>query len=81
MLHFIYVRDKYEREPIGQVAKVYFLSFFAVIPALVFETLILVPENLGLVGIALSAFCVIAFSEEIAKYLGAQVDRHPPSFV
>ena len=37
LLHFVYIRDKYEREPIGQVFKVYFLGFLAVIPAMIFE--------------------------------------------
>lgn len=81
LLHFIYVRDKYEREPIGQVAKVYFLSFFAVIPALIFESVVLIPKELGLIGIAVSTFCVIAFSEEIAKYWALRWIAIPhPSF-
>ena len=79
MLHFVYVRDRYEREPLTRVALVYFVSFFTVIPAALFEGLFLGAENLGLVGIALSTWCVIAFSEEGVKYLSLRMLalRHP----
>lgn len=69
MLHFVYVRDKFEREPLGQVLFVYFLSFFTVIPALVWQLSAPKWEEYGLGGIALSVWGVIALSEETCKYL------------
>lgn len=73
MLHFVYVRDKYEREPLGRVLTVYFLSFFAVIPAAIVEMRFLGHEPLNLIGIVLSAFFIIGFSEEGSKYLALRL--------
>jgi len=73
MLHFVFVRDKYEREPLGRVLMVYFLSFFAVIPAAIVEMRFLRAEPFGLLGIALSTFFIIGFSEEGSKYLALRL--------
>jgi protease PrsW len=73
MLHFVYVRDKYEREPMGRVLMVYFLSFFAVIPAAIAEMAFIGVEHFGLIGIALASFFIIAFSEEGSKYLALRL--------
>lgn len=69
MLHFVYVRDRYERDPPGRVLWVFFVGCFAVIPAAMFESVFAGIEKWGLIGIAFSAWCVIALCEETVKYL------------
>ena len=73
MLHFIYVRDKYERDPLWRVLLVYFVSMFTVIPAIMFESVFAGIEKWGLIGVAVSVWCVIAFSEETVKYLAIRL--------
>ncbi len=68
MLHFVYVRDRYERDPLGRVLVVYFVSFLTVLPAAWFESVFAGIEKWGLIGIAISAWLVIALSEETVKY-------------
>lgn len=69
MLHFIYIRDKYEREPLWSVLFVYLAGFITVIPAAVAEGMFGWLDKLGFVGLAISAWGVIAISEETVKYL------------
>ena len=69
MLHFVYVRDKYEREPLGRVLFIYFLAFFTVIPAAWFQAWFVTPERWGLAGVAVAAWGVIALSEESVKFI------------
>jgi hypothetical protein len=65
MLHFVYVRDKYEREPLGRVLLVYFVSFLTVIPAVIWEMSSPNWEKYGgLLGIAISCWGVTALAEE-----------------
>lgn len=68
MLHFVYIRDKYEREPLQRVLLVFFIGCLSVIPAAIFESLWLENPEWGLWGIAFTTFCVVAFSEELVKY-------------
>jgi RsiW-degrading membrane proteinase PrsW (M82 family) len=79
MLHFIYVRDKYEREPLGRVLQVYFLSFLTVVPAVLWELNSPKWEEYGLLGVAVSCWGVIALAEETCKYLALRwlAVRHP----
>lgn len=79
LLHFVYVRDKYEREPLKQVLLVYFVSFFTVIPAVLWELNSPRWERFGLLGIAISCWGVIALAEESCKYLALKwlALRHP----
>jgi protease PrsW len=69
MLHFIYVRDKYEREPLRRVLGVYFLSFLTVIPAAVLENLVVLPKATTLSAVAIEVWLVVALTEEVVKYL------------
>jgi protease PrsW len=73
MMHFIYVRDKYERDPLWRVLLVYFVSFLTVIPAAMFEGVFSGIEKWGLIGVAISVWCVIALSEETVKYLAIRL--------
>ncbi len=73
MLHFVYVRDKYQREPLRAVLLVYFAGFFTVIPALVGElaagALVNGASEETLAGAALIAFAVVGVAEEGSKFL------------
>lgn len=81
MLHYIYVRDRYEREPLGLVLKVFFVSCLTVIPAAIVEGILLSGglEAAGLIGAAIACWGVIALSEEFFKYIAVRwlVVRHP----
>jgi protease PrsW len=68
MMHFIYVRDKYEREPIGRLLLVYFLGMLTVVPAAIIESFFLDPEGQSLAAIALIVWLVVALTEETLKY-------------
>jgi RsiW-degrading membrane proteinase PrsW (M82 family) len=68
LLHFIYVRDKYEREPLLRVALVYLSSFVTIVPAAIFELAVLPKESTSLAHVAFASWLVIAASEEIAKF-------------
>lgn len=72
MLHFVYVRDKYEREPLGRVLLVFFVSFLTVIPAVIVEGILLAGQLPGLLGIAIASWGVIALSEEFFKYVAVR---------
>jgi len=81
MLHFVYVRDKYEREPMQRVLLVYFIGCLSVIPAAIYEGLFMENEAWGLWGVAFTTFCVVAFSEELVKYWTLRLVAVPhPSF-
>lgn len=73
LLHFIYVRDKWEREPLRLVLKVYFISFLTVIPAVALEAggllALGVGESSTLLQIALLSFGVVGLAEEGSKFL------------
>lgn len=73
MLHFVYVRDKYEREPLGRVLLVFFVSFLTVIPAGIFEGLLLAEEQKSWLAVAGATFLVIALGEELVKYIALRL--------
>lgn len=72
MMHFVYVRDRYEREPLGRILLVFFVSFLTVIPAGITEAILLRGQVEGLIGVAIASFAVIALSEEFFKYLAVK---------
>jgi RsiW-degrading membrane proteinase PrsW (M82 family) len=63
LLHSFYMRDKYDREPLPLVLKIYFLSFLSVIPAVFLE----LPVGFLSIG-PLSAF-LVGLIEESIKFL------------
>jgi RsiW-degrading membrane proteinase PrsW (M82 family) len=71
LLHFVYVRDKYQREPLRLVLRVYFISFLTVIPAVVLEMLgsavVDASGTAALLQIGLLTFVVIGLAEEGSK--------------
>ncbi len=68
LLLFFYYIDKYDREPISLLVKLFVGGMAAVIPILILE-LILMRLNFfpGLLGAAYTAFIVAGFSEEFFK--------------
>jgi RsiW-degrading membrane proteinase PrsW (M82 family) len=73
LLHYVYARDKYEREPLALIVRVYLVSFLTVIPAIALELAgSAVLEGLGaraVVAAALMAFAVVGAAEEGTKFL------------
>ncbi|MCT4599244.1 MAG: PrsW family glutamic-type intramembrane protease [Vallitalea sp.] len=66
----IYLTDRYDREPIHLLVKMFALGMFSVIPILLIEK-VLTGLNIftGLLSIAYVAFIVAGFSEEFVKRL------------
>lgn len=71
ILFYVYIRDKYEKEPIGLLLKAFFSGAFIVIPILIVGSFIEPFEaNLeGLLAPAYRAFIVAAFTEEFFKFV------------
>lgn len=71
LLHFVYVRDRWEREPPRLVLRVYFVSFLTVIPAAIFEAVgqaaIESAGTAALIEAGLLAFVVVGLAEEGSK--------------
>ena len=81
LLHYVYVRDKYEREPLGRVLLVYCLGFLAVIPAGIWETHVPFFESLGILGVVFATWGIVAFAEEGMKFIFIRWLAHPlPEF-
>jgi RsiW-degrading membrane proteinase PrsW (M82 family) len=69
LLHFVYVRDKYEREPFSRVLIIYLVSFLAVIPAGIWESHVPFFEHFGIGGVAFATWGIVAVAEETLKYI------------
>lgn len=70
LLTLFYLKDKYEREPIKQVVKVFFWGWFIVIPAIILESLIPSPSvSTDWVTIFLYYLVVVALVEEGLKFM------------
>ena len=71
ILFYVYFRDKYEKEPLGLLARAVALGMLTVIPILGVERLLLqIMPGLGHVGeAAYHAFLVAGFTEELFKFL------------
>ncbi len=69
-LMWIYFKDKYEKEPIKFLAKLFFIGFLISIPAIAIEDLLLkVDINNKYLNLFYVAFIVAASTEEILKYI------------
>ena len=67
-LIWIYLKDKYEKEPIRYLINLFILGTLISIPAIVIEDILMkVYISNGYLNIAYSAFIVAAFTEEILK--------------
>lgn len=68
-LWYFYSKDKYKKEPVKVVAKMFFLSAVITIPlALIFGSIVDAFSPAGLIGIFISAFITAALIEEYLKY-------------
>ena len=70
ILVYIYVRDKYEKEPMSMLLKAFFTGALAVIPIIFVENILQAnaANYTGYTRIAYNAFVVAAFTEEIFKF-------------
>lgn len=71
ILIYVYVRDKYEKEPIGLLIKALVAGAFTVIP-IIFVEKVLQAKGVSLTGyssVVYTAFVVAAFSEEVFKFI------------
>ena len=78
---FIYLKDKYNREPLGLLLMSFVLGMLSIIPALIAEkTFGLSTENISSassVSLAIFAYCVVALSEEGSKFLVVRFYCYP----
>lgn len=68
---YVYLKDRFDKEPRHLLVKMFFLGVFSIIPAIVMELageeiFPLVPTDL--VSVFLYSFVVVGFSEEVCKY-------------
>jgi protease PrsW len=70
---YIYFKDKYNKEPIGLLLFSFILGILSIIPAILMELpfgkLQQQPEGQSSLNLAIYAFLVVGFSEEICKYI------------
>jgi RsiW-degrading membrane proteinase PrsW (M82 family) len=75
---FVYLRDKYEREPLGLVALTFVLGAVGVLPAALIE---LVLGWLSPQGVIAEVFLYVALVEEIIKFGAVRIKSyHSPHF-
>jgi RsiW-degrading membrane proteinase PrsW (M82 family) len=70
---FIYLKDKYNREPMGLLIVSFFMGMLAIIPAVVIQVLFTkTVERMmgeGILYLAVFAYLIVALSEEWSKFL------------
>ncbi|MBP7399539.1 MAG: PrsW family intramembrane metalloprotease [Chitinophagales bacterium] len=72
MIYF-YAKDKHEREPFGILLVSFLWGCFSVVPAIILESILpgIIPGSGGssVISVAIYTFVVIAFSEELSKFI------------
>ncbi len=63
---YIFINDKYEKEPLSLLVRCFFWGVLSIVPALLLSTL---SENWFQESLLLEVFIGIALSEELSKYL------------
>ncbi len=70
---FIYFKDKYNKEPLVWLILSFILGMLSIVPAVIAEILLKTPAEdyfgTGMAGTAVSAYAVVALSEELSKFL------------
>jgi RsiW-degrading membrane proteinase PrsW (M82 family) len=69
---YVYYRDKYDKEPLILLVKLFFWGCLSVIPAIILEKIagnIFMSVPYSLYSVALLAFVGIGFSEEFSKFI------------
>ena len=78
---FIYLKDKYNKEPLGLLLMSFILGMFSIIPALIAEVIFgIKTESLPTASpssVALFAYGVVALSEEGSKFLVLRFYSYP----
>ncbi len=72
IIAYVYLRDKYDREPLGLLAGSFLLGCLSVLPAILLESILPLlgfRPGPGVFALALYSVVVIGFSEEYSKYL------------
>ena len=71
ILFYIYLRDKYEKEPVGMLVKALLLGIVIVIPVIFVEQFLMsmMPQWAKVAEAAYHAFVVAGFIEELFKFL------------
>ncbi len=72
ILFFVYLKDKYDKEPVKHLIISFLLGCLSVIPALILEYSLgsIFPENsLNVMVTAIWAFAIVAGSEELSKFI------------
>ena len=75
ILIYVYVRDKYEKEPIGLLIKALFAGAFVVVPIIFVESFLSIYGGMftGYTSVAYTAFVVAAFTEELFKFIALYI--------
>ncbi|WP_461532317.1 PrsW family intramembrane metalloprotease [Sinomicrobium sp.] len=71
---YIYIKDKYEKEPIGLLLRCFLLGAIAsviitLLLSRIFDFLLPLPDNNSVIQMFLKAFVVVGLTEEFSKYL------------
>ena len=70
---FIYLKDKYNREPLGLMIVSFIMGMLAIIPAVIVQIALTKPvERImgeGIYYVAVFAYLIVALSEESSKFL------------
>ncbi len=78
---FIYLKDKYNREPLGLMVLSFIMGMVAIIPAIIIQILFTKPvEQImgeGIFYTAVFAYLIIALGEEGAKFLALRYISYP----
>lgn len=78
---FIYFKDRYNKEPLGLLLMSFILGMLSIVPAVIIQLASgLSIERLGgssIVSVAISAYIVVALSEEGSKFLALRFYAYP----
>ncbi len=70
---FIYLKDKYNKEPIGLMLVSFFIGMLAIIPAIIIQLVFTKPVEIlmgeGVIYTVVFSYIIVAFSEEGSKFL------------
>jgi RsiW-degrading membrane proteinase PrsW (M82 family) len=78
---FVYLKDKYNREPVKHLLMCFLLGVLSAVPALIIEVyagrLLDGSVAKGLLNTVISAFIIVAFTEEYCKYFMLRTYAYP----
>lgn len=79
---YIYLQDKYEREPIGLLLRYFFFGMLSIVPAILLETIGggVFNDASSVLSHLFHAFVVVGFSEELSKFIFVRMAYKRPEF-